>query len=383
MTPAKPEHAAPLTADLIRGQLVDRIWLGWLLVALIGWPTSLLRILSAGWHPVFATHTALAVAMVGLYLYRRRLPVGFRVAVATLMPFLIGVPALLSFGFYSAGLLWLVMGCLVAALFLDRRVVVGLLIAEAVFLALVAWGFTEGHLTPVIDGRTYIQRADAWLGLLVGTLAASITVVLAIQQHNRALSELLDTVTSQRDLIYHQAMHDPLTGLASRRLARDRIYRACARATRQHGRVALLFIDLNGFKAINDQHGHEAGDALLQAVGKRLTSTIREIDTAARLGGDEFLVLCVDPGETDDIGALADRLLAALIEPVEHGNRSLRVGASIGIALFPDHAASAEQLLACADHAMYRAKRLPDGGWQLYQPEQQDGPRPVSTDTPA
>ena len=356
-----------LTGEQIRRQLVDRIWLGWLLVAVIGWPTSLARVLSAGWHPVFMSHTLLAVMMVGLFACRQRLPISFRVAVATAMPFLIGIPALLSFGFYSAGLLWLVMGCLIAALFLDRRVVVGLLLAEALFLAAVAWAFTEGHLVAAVDGRSYIQRLDAWIGLLVGTLTASITVVLAIQQHNRSLAELLDTVTEQRDLIYHQAMHDPLTGLATRQLARDRIARACARALRNDSRVALLFIDLDGFKAINDRHGHEAGDAVLETLGRRLAGAVREIDTAARIGGDEFLVVCVEVGGAAETGVAADRLLDLLVTPVEHAGHSLRVGASIGIALFPQQATTPEQLMACADQAMYQAKAAGGNRWQLYR----------------
>ncbi len=117
MTQGTPAINDPLDVAGMRERLVDRIWLGWLLVAILGWPTSLVRILSTGWQPVFAVHTMLALSVIGLYLQRRRLSTGFKIATATALPFLIGIPALLDFGFYSAGLLWLVMGCLVAALF--------------------------------------------------------------------------------------------------------------------------------------------------------------------------------------------------------------------------------------------------------------------------
>lgn len=356
MTQHSATAGEPLDLSRMREQLVERIWLAWLLVALLGWPTSMVRIWSTGWQPVFAMHTGLALGMIGLYLARRRLGIGFKITTAIALPFLIGIPALLNLGFYSAGLLWMVIGCLVAALFLRRRQVVVILIAEALFLSAVAWAFVTGHLVVPVDGNTYIQRADAWFGLLVGTLTASVAVILAVQQYNRSLTELIATVTEQRDLIYHHAMHDALTGLASLRLARDRLQQACARASRSHGRVALLFIDLDRFKDVNDRFGHDAGDAVLKAVGRRLQAALRGIDTAARIGGDEFLVIMADVETDEGVLALVERLRVSLAEPVLHDGRSHSVGASIGIARFPDDAATPEQLLSRADRAMYRIK---------------------------
>ncbi len=153
------------------------------------------------------------------------------------------------------------------------------------------------------------------------------------------------------------ASHDSLTGLLNRRAFLDRLEHALAQARRSQGRLALLYIDLDHFKPINDQFGHAAGDALLEGLARRLQHLVRESDTVARLGGDEF-VLLIEQGAADD-GALqgvAHKVLAALREPVRFQGQELVCGGSIGIARFPHDGPTAGELLAAADQAMYRAK---------------------------
>ncbi|HEX5909718.1 MAG TPA: EAL domain-containing protein [Thermoleophilaceae bacterium] len=154
----------------------------------------------------------------------------------------------------------------------------------------------------------------------------------------------------------HQALHDSLTGLPNRTLLMDRTDQALARAERTQGRVALLFLDLDRFKLVNDSLGHDAGDRLLCRVAERLKSLIRPSDTVARFGGDEFMVLC-DRVEDDRQAILvAERLSGGLAEPFVLEGRELFVGASIGIAFGADRSATAVSLIRDADQAMYRAK---------------------------
>lgn len=168
-------------------------------------------------------------------------------------------------------------------------------------------------------------------------------------------------VTERRraeDSLRRAAGRDPLTGLPNRDRALKRLDRAAARARRRGERLAVLFIDLDGFKPVNDTHGHAAGDAVLRIVAERVAQAVRETDTAARLGGDEFMVL-LENDPTPELAAwVADRILADLAAPYEvDGVGMTTLSASIGIALLPDHTEDPQQLVHLADQAMYAAKR--------------------------
>jgi diguanylate cyclase (GGDEF)-like protein/PAS domain S-box-containing protein len=153
------------------------------------------------------------------------------------------------------------------------------------------------------------------------------------------------------------AHHDFLTKLPNRALFRDRLERAIAIAERKQGRVAVLFLDLDGFKAVNDEFGHEAGDGLLCEIARRLAAAIRHSDTVARVGGDEFTVILNEIGSPADVTAVAGKILAAVAMPFTIDGQECRIGASIGIAIFPDHARAHDSLLRAADASMYAAKQ--------------------------
>jgi diguanylate cyclase (GGDEF)-like protein/PAS domain S-box-containing protein len=163
-----------------------------------------------------------------------------------------------------------------------------------------------------------------------------------------------DRVRLEQQLTY-QAFHDPLTGLANRALFGDRVERALGRATSHERVVAVLFVDLDDFKTVNDGLGHGAGDALLREVGERLTSAVQVHDTAARLGGDEFAVLVEDAADRDAVTALAERLIVAFGRPFVIEGSAVTVSASIGLAA-RDRDDTAESLIRDADIAMYSAK---------------------------
>jgi diguanylate cyclase (GGDEF)-like protein/PAS domain S-box-containing protein len=170
------------------------------------------------------------------------------------------------------------------------------------------------------------------------------------------------------DELAHQAFHDSLTGLANQALFRDRVQHALTRTGRHDGRLAVLYLDLDNFKTVNDSLGHPTGDKLLICVAERLRACLRAMDTAARLGGDEFAVLLEDLTSAGDATGLADRLIAALQQPFTVADREVFIGASIGIALDAP-GVSNDQLLRNADIAMYTAKRRGRGRYEIFQPE--------------
>ena len=156
----------------------------------------------------------------------------------------------------------------------------------------------------------------------------------------------------------HLAEHDALTGLPNRAQLESELARALARAARHRQRLAVLFVDLDGFKQVNDGEGHACGDGLLRKIGAHMRETLRGEDLLARYGGDEFVVLIEAPRQPADAAVAAMALLGAVKDAAaDPGALAPRVTASIGIAMYPDHAGDAAQLLGVADAAMYGAKR--------------------------
>lgn len=157
--------------------------------------------------------------------------------------------------------------------------------------------------------------------------------------------------------MHFMAMHDELTRLPNRRLFHDRLRTAFARAQRQQGRLSLLFLDLDHFKLVNDQHDHACGDLLLQAVAGKFKDCLRESDTLARLGGDEFVILVEHHTPDSDVVCIAQKIHVALAAPIQLGDgQQLPVAVSVGIAHYPEHGETMQQLLRYADRAMYDAK---------------------------
>lgn len=163
-------------------------------------------------------------------------------------------------------------------------------------------------------------------------------------------------IEREREASEHSALHDPLTGLPNRRLFMEKLTQAVARDVRYQKYCAVLFMDLDGFKAVNDRLGHAAGDALLREVGHRLRKAVRETDTVARLGGDEFVILYEDMEAVENVDVATRRVFDAFAAPFEIEGHSLEVGASIGIALHPVNADTPDELLKLADAFMYEQK---------------------------
>jgi diguanylate cyclase (GGDEF)-like protein len=169
----------------------------------------------------------------------------------------------------------------------------------------------------------------------------------------------------------HQAFHDSLTGLPNRSHLLGRAEDAVRQAAETGTRVALLLLDLNDFKQVNDTAGHEAGDLLLQRVAQRLLGSVRDNDVVARLGGDEFAIVLTRNPDATAAGHVAERIVERLRGPFRIDGRQVQVGGSVGIALFPDDAGEYAALMRAADAAMYDAKRdtkQDGGGYRFFTP---------------
>jgi diguanylate cyclase (GGDEF)-like protein len=203
--------------------------------------------------------------------------------------------------------------------------------------------------------RGYIVSSEANTRLLVTTIGA------ALESHRMILQ-----LNSARERARHLATHDQLTGLANRSLLHDRLAQAVSAARRGRHKLAVLFVDLDGFKCINDTLGHAVGDGLLRGIARRMGSCLRETDTAGRLGGDEFAILLTNLTHELDAATVARKLLVTLGEPIQFRRQSTAIRCSIGIATFPRDAIDPETLIKKADTAMYHAKERGGNRFDFY-----------------
>ena len=226
----------------------------------------------------------------------------------------------------------------------------------------------------VIAGESWraVMKQDLTLQMLTAAVFISLApIILLAADASLSLSLLLVLPMiaiyrggKQAVLNEHRAMHDLLTGLPNRTLFTDRIEQAVKLAHRNNGSAAVLFLDLDHFKEINDTLGHRHGDLVLRTLGPRLAEAIRESDTIARLGGDEFGVLLPE-ARPEEAAAVASKILEALKRPLQAEHLTLQVGASVGVAWYPAHGSDVKTLLQHADAAMFRAKENRNG-YDLY-----------------
>ncbi len=244
------------------------------------------------------------------------------------------------------------------------------------FLATVASAHPEFGVQVKVSGAPARSADDdgAELRLLIVGLGASLMLALLVYVLGTSRSRALHVVRDKTDMLRHQALHDPLTGLPNRSLILDRLEHLLARAARTGGTAVALFIDLDEFKIVNDTLGHEQGDELLRIVGIRLRSALRDADTVGRLGGDEFVAL-LDASEVSAAQPVlvAERILEVMRQPFELTTQSempVRITATVGVAVSDGR--TGRDLIRNADFALYQAKAAGKNRYEIFNPESQD-----------
>lgn len=224
--------------------------------------------------------------------------------------------------------------------------------------------------------RTGYFRGELWNRRKDGSFYAQLITIFAVRDEAGATGQYLGIFNDVTNLriqtreLERLAHLDPLTGLPNRLLLADRLEQAVAQARRGDKLFAVCFVDLDGFKAVNDRHGHHVGDEVLIAVSRRLGECVRDGDTVARVGGDEFVLLLTNIDKREDCERTLRRLVAVVADPVAVGGRELRISVSIGVALFPLDSSDADTLLRRADESMYVAKRTGKNGYRFFADEQ-------------
>ena len=349
--------------EQIRQVLLRRLWLAAVVVAAVGGPASVARAWFTGWQPAYALHILIASIIIGVQLAGKRLPPSVKRFIIIANPIVLGAIGLFGFAMLGNGVATLLVACMITSLFYPLRVTFLVVAVSAALVISAGLLYATGTLTLSFDANVYMYSALPWANVVFALLLSTVIVVLAVAHYQASILSLVGEIERQRDVIAHQALHDPLTGLPQRRLAADRLEMAVKTARRENtdGALALLYIDLDGFKSVNDLYGHDAGDQVLIATAERLSRATRATDTVARLGGDEFLLILQDAGDCARLEAQAHALAAALATPIRYRDGELVVQASIGIGRFPEHGTDADTLRQAADVAMYAAKQRGPG----------------------
>ncbi|MCP4303930.1 MAG: EAL domain-containing protein [bacterium] len=247
------------------------------------------------------------------------------------------------------------------------RYVIGLTVIAVV--AVVSTTLTSSALTRAESPRS-IQLVLLLVMLLLIVLEALLLFRPAVRdvrkEWEKSVAEHETERAEDQQKLSYLARYDPLTGLINRYMFSDRLQRAITRARRTEELVALMFLDLDDFKTVNDHYGHATGDALLKQVAKRIVGAVRESDSVARIGGDEFTVILENGTRLEDAGQVAEKILDAVAEPYLVGSRELRVTTSIGIAMYPLDGDTSQALLRDADIAMYSAKAAGSNNYQYF-----------------
>jgi diguanylate cyclase (GGDEF)-like protein len=359
---AAPGGATEILAGL-RVVLLRRLWLAAVVVALIGGPASLLRAFATGWQPAYVLHLMVAGTILGVQLAGDRLPPVVKRVIIIANPLVLGAIGLFGFAMLGNGISTLLFACVITSLLYPVRGTLLVAIVSAALVVSAGMLYVSGGLKLGFDANLFVRDPRAWINVVFALLLSTAIVLIAMAHYQNSILILVREVDRQREVILHQALHDQLTGLPHRQLAADRLEMAVLAARRKPApdALAVLYIDLDGFKSVNDRFGHAAGDAVLAATAERLRRAVRATDSVARLGGDEFLIILQDFGDRARLAALSAGIAQALASPVAHDGRELAVAASIGIALFPEHGADAPSLRHAADTAMYAAKQRGPG----------------------
>jgi diguanylate cyclase (GGDEF)-like protein len=341
----------------LRQVFVEEILRSILALVFFAMPVSLLRSWTSGWQPLYSLHLGIALVFLCVYRWRARMPLEVKAAIPIAIYWAMAVGALITWGLVGNGIFALTIINLMTSLVYPPRVTVWMIMASLAVLAGIGIGVVTGQIVPHVNASDYAVQASSWVTTWVLLCIVLMTIFRSLGVFQQSTQDLLREIQQRQEEIVDLANHDQLTGLPLMRLARDRFAVASQRALRQGQKLAVLFIDLDGFKEVNDGYGHACGDGVLREIAQRISQAIRAEDTVARIGGDEFLALLGDVNAAELIQARGEALLHSLSQPVVAAGRSFRLTASIGIALFPDHSSDLEVLLRLADAAMYQAKR--------------------------
>lgn len=355
-----------ITLEEFKRKLARQLISGFALVVCVALPLSLSRWFEIGFQAIFVLHILITASILTCYFRpnKSNYKTDYIVIILSLSCMIVG--GLTSFGLQSGVITFATFTSFLFAVLWGLRPAVWFTIAWFAFVLITGYLFVHDYMQYAVPPETYSATFGSWVIVGVGS-CLSITLIL-IGAHNGLshLAEQLKKIEIQKQEIEYLANHDPLTGYCSPRLAMPILEKAVSMAKRNESKVAVVFVDLNEFKQINDNFGHDVGDAVLIKSAKLLKEEIREMDSAIRIGGDEFLFILPNIHSSAKAVETVQRLVNRLSMVNTINEQAIRISASAGIALYPDDSESAIQLRTYADQAMYAGKQQKGSHIKLY-----------------
>ncbi|MDP2562226.1 GGDEF domain-containing protein [Psychrobium sp. 1_MG-2023] len=313
----------------------------------------LLRSVEVGWGYDEFIYLFLIV-LLGVFLsVRSRLSNHFTVHLLFTLNLIAGIWGVLNYGTQAVAVFYLLLSVIIAALFYKKRVIIAAAVGVVLIFIFAGIKFTT---VPQADGLNEVNTHWHWIIYTSGVIFFILMATSTLYIFRQEMESVLGRLNEQYDKLSQVAGYDELTGLATFRLMRKQWQQACLRAQRHQRKAAIMFVDLDNFKSVNDYFGHDAGDHCLRVIAKRTTGLLRGNDMVARIGGDEFLVILEDIDHIEDVKELSTKLIDKLSQSISFNDHHFSVGCSIGIALYPEHGVDVDTLRNLADKAMYCAK---------------------------
>ncbi|MBF7072819.1 diguanylate cyclase [Glaciecola sp. MH2013] len=342
--------------DTFKSQVARRMMLGLLLLCTIGLPISLLRWFSIGFQTIFIVHIALSALTFLIYFRPNKTNYKLDYNYVCVFLTLLAASGVYSFGLQSGAIIFVVLASfLIATIYSIRNAIIYL---GLFFTYMLTIGFclSQGYLTSVVNASDYGRDMNAWAIIIFTCAITSALFLICASEYLKKLQNMLSEIKEQHARVEYLANHDHLTGLASPRLAQEQLELTLNLAKRHGFRAAILYIDVDDFKIINDALGHDAGDFALKQIAARLKEIIRDTDIACRQGGDEFLVILHYPVTIQDCELVCERLISAFDARIPYKEHELKISLSIGVSIYPDDGTNQDELRLQADKAMYHSK---------------------------
>ena len=346
-----------------REAAIPKFTYGVFCLASVALPLSLSRSIVTGWQLIYSIEIVCFLVIAVLCFFRKKIKSSIQAWALLFINLIIAVVCLFTFGIVGGAVVSSLSCILICIFFINARtaILIGTILLIAFATSSYLFVFQDRQLP--LNEMIYVSTLSSWGTVLFGSVFFIILVVFGVFKQRREsfvlisqLEERTKVIEQQKHSLEHQANHDSLTGLPSLRLAQQQLEITLTKARIANYQSALFFLDLDGFKKINDSHGHAAGDSVLKETASRIVSTIRENDTACRIGGDEFIIIIEEVENAEHIEKLCARLIETINKPVSFENNMLKVGVSIGAVTYPTIAQDAKSLLQKADELMYQVK---------------------------
>ncbi|PWQ98246.1 GGDEF domain-containing protein [Leucothrix pacifica] len=352
------------SVDDLKERALDKLSIYLSVSAVFLFVAFLYRLTDVDWQNAYYLQFTCFFLFVIVFSVRKKLSYKVTIYSYLLFGFIVTATEFISLGLSGMGEIASLFCIMLSFFYLDRKstAVVALIIITIFFYS--QYQFLYAGHTPSANDLAYMSWRSAWVGRLVADTAFFMIIGMSVYYLQDQIISLLlkverqkKTIEAQKKQIEELANRDALTGLPSVRVADHRLEEVLWCAKEQRHESALLFLDLDGFKTINDTYGHAAGDEVLKRVARRISSALRSNDIACRIGGDEFLVIVEKIADRRDIEKLCQRLINTIGSPMTYHNAELTVGVSIGAASYPHCAKSSGGLRLKADEMMYRVKK--------------------------